>query len=556
MSHTAHPGINSSGVVPLSKIHREEEESLAKRFARSLNLPYLNLDKVAVDLESLVSVPEKQARKAQLAVIQKSGREIFIAVRNPELPAAKIFLERQLAAHNDIHLYVASRSSLEKAWRYYQDYHQPVQSLKSFLRIDRDTAGNFQQRVKDVFSLQKTLSDLEGEEMFQFVLTGALRARASDIHFEPRKSEVRIRYRIDGVLHDIAKITSRHHSFIISRVKVLAGLKLNIVDISQDGRFSIGVDDKTTIDVRVSVIPEIYGESIVLRLLGVGIAKLDMEDLGLEVPFLEKIKQQLARSHGMILNTGPTGSGKTTTLYAFLQHVNNPEINIITIEDPIEYQLEGITQSQVDEKRGYTFPTALKAILRQDPDVILIGEIRDSETAHIAIQAAMTGHLVFSTLHTNDAPSTIPRLIDLGVQERQMVTSINLVMAQRLIRRLCSHCKIKYTPSNEEEKFLRAEFAKIAEILNIKPIKDIPSLYRPKGCHKCFGLGYAGRIGIFEFFTISKEIERLILDLAPASAIHQAAQKEGMISLFQSGLLKVLQGSSDLGEIKRVVGGE
>ena len=399
--------------------------------------------------------------------------------------------------------------------------------------------------IKNLSDLKDKISKTATTEILEIIFAGALKTEASDIHFEPEEKGVRLRFRIDGVLQDMAEFDKAAWVPVLNRIKLMAGLKLNVHDRPQDGRFTIrsGVD----IEIRVSALPGAYGESIVMRMLDPRTIKNGLEELGLNEELLEEVKKQLKKTTGAILTTGPTGSGKTTTLYAFLNWVNKPGIKAITIEDPIEYHIKGVYQTQVEPEKGYSFSSGLRSIVRQDPDVILVGEIRDAETAEIAMHAALTGHLVFSTLHTNDAAGTIPRLIDMGIKPQIIAPAINMAMAQRLVRKLCPSCKI-------QDKIEPEVLEKIQKVLS--PIKDrlkLPKLdsslkinFPGKGCKECNELGYKGRIGVYEAFVIDKEMEKLILKSPAISDIQELAEKEGMITMLQDAYLKLLSGITSI----------
>ncbi len=384
---------------------------------------------------------------------------------------------------------------------------------------------------------------LEGPviRLVNLIISRAIETRASDIHFEPFEDRFRVRYRIDGVLHDVESPPKRLQAAIVSRVKIMA--KLNIAErrLPQDGRFMMRVKGKE-IDFRVSSIPTIHGESIVLRILDKGSILLDIEKLGFPEDILIEFKEIIQRPHGIILVTGPTGSGKTTTLYCALEKINSPEKKIITVEDPVEYQLKGVNQIQVKPSIGLNFANALRSIVRQDPDVILIGEIRDSETAEIAIHSALTGHLVFSTLHTNDAPSAITRLIDMGMEDYLLSSTIIGVLAQRLVRVACPYCRIPYTPNPAILKELSVEWNG----------SSIPPLFDVKGCENCSYTGYMGRTGIFEFFKVTEDIQRLILEKRGSHILKEAARRKGMRTLREDGWLKVKEGVTTVSEVLRV----
>ncbi|MEX2052856.1 MAG: GspE/PulE family protein, partial [Candidatus Paceibacterota bacterium] len=339
---------------------------------------------------------------------------------------------------------------------------------------------------------------------------------------------------------------------ILSRIKLLSGLKINVHNVPQDGRFTIRQEGRD-IEVRVSVLPGAYGENIVMRLLDPLTIRQKLEDLGMRGDTLAKIKKLLQKTTGSILTTGPTGSGKTTTLYAFLRQVNSPDVKIITIEDPIEYHIEGVAQTQVDARAGYTFADGLRSIVRQDPDVILVGEIRDAETAEIAMQASLTGHLVFSTLHTNNAAGTIPRLIDFNVKPVTIAPALNAAMAQRLVRRLCENCKKKQKIAAPDLELLRKYLAKLPKEVEATDLSESMEIHYPQGCEDCNGTGYKGRIGVYELFEIDPDMERLILKSPAISEVEDMAKEKGMITLLQDGLIKAISGITSIDEVLRVV---
>jgi len=384
------------------------------------------------------------------------------------------------------------------------------------------------------------------------IFAGAVANRVSDIHFEPEAEAIKIRYRIDGLLNDLTTISSDYYKLLLSRLKLLANLKLNVTDRPQDGRFSLAFAQKD-IEVRASLVPSEYGETLVLRLLDPQ-SILNLEDLGMRPDDLAMVNEELAAPNGMILNTGPTGSGKTTTLYAFLKKKQTPGIKIITIEDPIEYHLEGVEQTQVVADGDYNFANGLRAILRQDPDVILIGEIRDQETAAIAIQAALTGHLVFSTVHANEAAGAIPRLLDLEAKTTSIGPALNLVMAQRLVRQLCADCKKPKTITAELQEQLEKILSTLPSRVDKSKVQDV-KLFDPAGCNSCNHTGYQGRIGIFELLRVGSEVEALIEKQASETEIQQLAiSRQAMVTMQQDGFYKATQGITTLEEVEAATG--
>jgi type II secretion system protein E len=396
--------------------------------------------------------------------------------------------------------------------------------------------------VGEMAPIMPTEAAPEEAPIVKLVNTLILRAileRASDVHIEPTDSGIRVRYRVDGIMYDVSSAPIQLHSAVVTRIKVMSNLDIAESRVPQDGRFELKTEGKD-VDVRVSSYPSIYGESIVMRLLDKGSVLFGLEELGFSKENLAKFEEIIKRPYGVILVTGPTGSGKTTTLYATLNHIVSPEKNIITIEDPVEYELKGIRQSQINPKAGLEFANALRSIIRQDPDVILVGEIRDIETAHIAVQAALTGHLVFSTLHTNDAAGTLSRLVDMKIEPFLTASSVAAAIAQRLIRTICSRCKTPFAPSKEA-------LVKIG----LDPGKEY-QLFYGKGCKHCRNSGYKGRMGIFEILVMDDKIRDLILRNASSAEIKQAAVKAGMKTLRDDGLQKVLEGKTTIDEVLRV----
>lgn len=438
---------------------------------------------------------------------------------------------------------------------------------------------NFKQEIKNIPDLQKKIeASFPGKttEILEVVLGGAIYVEASDIHFEPGEEGIKLRVRIDGLLQDVLDFDLKIYKPVLSRLKLLSGLKLNITNKPQDGRFSIitgqpSIEEEQTIEVRASSLPTPYGESIVLRILNPK-CLIEIRDLGLRKDLLGLFEKEIQRPNGMLIVTGPTGSGKTTTLYAFLKKIVRPEIKIITIEDPIEYHLKGISQTQTAPEKGYNFANGLRSIVRQDPDVILVGEIRDLETADIALQAALTGHLVLTTLHTNDAAGTIIRLTSLGAKVANIGPALNMAIAQRLVRKVCKNCSELKTPDLIELKKFKEGLKNIPEEIRdlnnktaqekregeISPVRNgisnrvkIPKI---KGCRDCNFTGYKGRIGIFEAFLIDAEMEKFILKNPFISALRSFAVKKGMITMYQDGLIKVLEGITTIEEVERVAG--
>lgn len=427
------------------------------------------------------------------------------------------------------------------------------QEITKQVRISSQDFLKIQKEIKNISGFKESIENVLTEKVTKvlgLILGGAINLKSSDIHFEPQKQEVKLRIRVDGILHDVLAVPSNVYRKILSRLKLLSGIKLNISDRPQDGRFSILIQE-SPIEVRASTLPSEYGETTVLRLLNPK-DLINMEQLGLREGLAKIFKGEIKKPNGMIIVTGPTGSGKTTTLYAFLKKIQNPEIKIITIEDPIEYHLKGISQTQVAPKKGYTFASGLRSIMRQDPDVILVGEIRDLETAQIALQAALTGHLVLSTLHTNDAAGTVTRLISLGAKPVNIAPALNMTIAQRLIRKTCKKCSQLKLVSPEELNKLEKGLKEIPKSIKLPHLTKGLKIPKVKGCPDCNLSGYKGRVAIFEAFLAGPELERFILTSPSISALKEKAVEEGMVTMYQDGLIKVLEGLSTIEEVERV----
>lgn len=435
--------------------------------------------------------------------------------------------------------------------------HRPEQSRKitGSIEISLDIVKELQKQIKNISEFaQKIRESLTKRvtEILEIILEGAVLLEVSDIHIEVAEDEARVRVRIDGILQDVVAINLEVYQKILSRIKLLAGLKLNISDRPQDGRFSVLVEE-SLIEIRASSLPAEHGEAIVLRILNPK-SLITMEALGVRKNLLEVFEREIKKPNGMIIVTGPTGSGKTTTLYAFLNKLQKPQIKIITIEDPIEYHLKGISQTQVNPKRGYDFANGLKAIMRQDPDAILVGEIRDLATAQIALQAALTGHLVFTTLHTNDAAGTVARLISLGAKATNIGPAINMAIAQRLVRRVCKKCSNLKNISESHLKKLKKELKNLPQEIEIPKINLSLKIPQVVGCKGCNFTGFRGRIGIFESFVVSDEMEKFILTSPSIASLREEIIKRGMLTIKQDGFIKVLEGITTIEEVERVTG--
>lgn len=540
----------------ITSIHRRKEEEETADLAKKLPLPYLNLVNYQPEPKVVGIIPKDLAISGRVFSFKKEGQNIYLAVSDLTNPQTLKALE--LLKEQDSHKFIpvlVSKSSMDYLLAIY-DVFSPQERVQGDIKITAETQTSSVKAIKDWQTSKTGLSDIPVTQLFEMILASATSYQATDIHIEPEKTAIHLRFRIDNMLQDIVELPSPSLNGIINRIKLLADLKLNIKESSQDGRFSIQASD-TGYDIRVSILPTSYGESVVMRLLPQKGKFISLKELGLTGKNAEIVERIIKQPNGLILNTGPTGSGKTTTLYAILNEINSPDKKIITIEDPIEYKLEGISQSQVNIDEDYTFANGLKAILRQDPDVILVGEIRDKETANIAINASLTGHLVLSTLHTNDAAGAIPRLADLGLKPEYFIESILAVIAQRLVRKICIKCAENYTPSEEKLKIISKEIDALPSTISKPTIPAQLKRYNPeksKGCPVCNGLGYKGVLGIFEILQVNEAITKAVLAGTTIGDIKKLAIENGMITLKQDGLLKVFESITTIEEINRVTG--
>ena len=509
------------------------EEDLVEFLSNRLSVPKIDLSNYLIDPKIIELVPEDLARKHELIPLLKIGNRLTCVMVDP----SNVFALDEVRARTDLIIEpaVATESEIKKALAAYYGVKGSMEDvIKS---IDAEKLGLKEGSQIDTKKLEGIVEEPVVIKLVNLIIMKAVQEGASDIHLEPEESALRMRFRIDGMMYDASSPPKHLQSAITSRIKIMANLDIAERRIPQDGRFSIKIESRD-IDVRVSCVPTIYGENVVLRLLDVSSAVLSLEKLGFSKENFQLYQKLVLRPHGMILVTGPTGSGKTTTLYASLNTINTPEKNIITIEDPVEYRLSGIRQIQVNPKVGLTFANGLRSILRQDPNVIMVGEIRDFDTAEIAIQAALTGHLVFSTLHTNNAASAVARLIDMGVEPFLISSSVIAVLAQRLVRQICKDCKEEYIAQKD-----------MYEDLGLSGVK----LYRGRGCAKCMSTGYKGRIGLYELMIPDEELRGLIAAKASIDQLKKQGRASGMISLREDGILKVKEGLTTPEEALRVI---
>jgi len=542
----------------LSKMNREAEERDAQRRAEKLKLPYLNLALLPIETEALSLIPEKDAKGSDMATIETKGGDVVLVALDPSGAEAKTEIKKLEAKNLKLKIFVVSKSSLNKAWDYYKYVAKSTAPLMGRVDIDKERIIGLKEKLIKLDTVKNEILAFDFRnnptgQILEIVLAGALGNRVSDIHLEPDEKFVRIRYRIDGDLRDVmTDLDKKIYQYLISRIKLLANLKINIGDRAQDGRITMGMGDKD-IELRVAIAPSEFGEVVVMRVLDPEAISLSLPQLGFREDDLDIVKVELKRPNGMILNTGPTGSGKTTTLYAFLKFINSPDTKIITIEDPIEYHLEGIEQTQIDPGADYTFVNGLRSMMRQDPDIILIGEIRDRETSEIAIQASLTGHLVFSTVHANRASGAIPRLEDLGVKATSIGPAMNLIIAQRLIKRLCPDCKQKVEVDAKLKEKIEKFIKGLPDRVNRSNFKDI-NIYKAVGCDKCSGIGYRGRVAIYELLKIDKDLESILVKGGGEIEIDELSRKKGMVTMQEDGILKIIQGLTTFEEVEKITG--
>lgn len=539
----------------IKKRKREQEEFLAQRLATELGVPYFNFDYLKPSPSALELIPKEIAEKLKLIPIEDDGRKITIALVNPLIEGLKEFFQSLREKRKEVVWGIISESSLAKGLEEYSFLNLKKIKITKTLDIKPEIVSKINQELTRKEMLQAFCQDLIKESPFfilDTLIAGALKFEASDIHLEPYEDRAVVRYRLDGLLYDVLTLPRQVYEVIKNRLKIISGLMLNITDKPQDGSFSLNYQGER-IDFRVSSLPTDYGEAFVIRVLIFAKIIKNLEELGLREDDYQILLKHIYSPNGLILNTGPTGSGKTTTLYSILLKIKKPEIKIITLENPIEYRIEGITQVEIDEKRNLTFAEALRSFLRHDPDVILVGEIRDKETAITAVQASLTGHLVLSTLHTNDSLGAIPRLISLEVDKQLIPSSLKLVIAQRLVRKICQNCKEEYQPDEETKNKIKKYLNNLPNRVKLNVDWDKLTLAKGLGCSFCFNTGYKGRIAIFELFEVKRELEPIILKNPTEEDIFQRI-KDDFVTLKQDGLIKVIQKITTIEEVERVAG--
>lgn len=529
------------------QIDRKFEEQRAATKAKDLGMMYFDISRFIVEQETLTILPKPQAVEAESAPFFKEGQDIKIGTTNPSNKKLEEIVDNFKKKNFRVQLYFISKSGLEDILSHYQTLKEASPQQEQVEILEEAPAAI--QKLRELEQAGAGVVKTSATDLISLLVTSAQSMNASDIHLQPEKTYLSVRFRVDGVLQEMAKFNQAAYKPLVSRIKILSKLKINVTKVPQDGSFVI-TQTGGDLEIRVSLLPSAYGESIVLRLLGHQEA-LDLESLGMRGLAFKRIQNEINKPNGLILTTGPTGSGKTTALYAFLKRVNKPGVKIITLENPVEYRMEGIEQIQIDEKAGLTFSSALRSTLRQDPDVLMVGEIRDFDTAEAAAQAALTGHMVYSTLHTNDASGAIPRLLNLGVKPVILAPALTVVIAQRLIRRICQHCKQEEQLDGPLRKQVEAILSKIPQASGEAVPKEA-KFYHSKGCGKCNNIGYKGRVGVYELFVVDNDMQQLIFKEASTVEIKELAIKKGMVTMIQDGLLKALEGITDVAEVFRV----
>jgi len=530
------------------------EKSLFELKSENLKIPLREISPEDVPLKILEIIPEESAKFYQMIPIEKKDDTLGVGMVYPEdlkAQEALKFLARQ--AKLSFKVFLITSTTLNNLLKQYRTLKKEVsralEELEEEIKVEKVKA----EPLAGV-ELERLVEEAPISKVVAVILRHAVEGAASDVHIEPTRDKLKVRFRLDGILHASLFLPMRVHPAVVARIKILANLKIDEMRVPQDGRFSAKFDGQD-VDFRVSSLPTTQGEKVVIRVLDPSKGLFDLEDLGLIGRNLRILKEAIEKPYGMILATGPTGSGKTTTLYAIMKILNKEGVNIISLEDPVEYYMEGVNQSQMRPEIGYSFASGLRSVVRQDPDIIMVGEIRDEETASLATHAALTGHLVLSTLHTNNAIGTIPRLIDLGVKPYLIPATINISLAQRLVRKLCPECKKEIKPSDKIRDLILAEIEgippKTKEELKIKISKDF-NIFKPKGCKKCRFSGYSGRVAVFEVLAMTDNLTELILREPSEVKINEEAKNQGMITMKQDGILKVLEGTTSTEEVLRV----
>ncbi|MFT7644693.1 MAG: type IV pilus assembly protein PilB [Candidatus Paceibacteria bacterium] len=538
----------------IANLYAKEEERLVQTMASQLGFEYIDLRGQSIDPDALAAIPKQKSKDAEMVGFAINNHKLSIAIRNPNQPKTQALIQELQALRYIVSIFICSSASLKHAQERYSDIVDSSAEKSGVFEISPEDITRLTEEIKqkeDVDIIRKRISKSNSSrrisETLELIFAGGIALGVSDVHIEPEETGIRLRYRFDGVLNDIADLDSYIYKRLTSRLKLLSGMVLNAKARAQDGRFTFDTGDRK-VEVRTSIIPGTFGESIVIRLLDPSVASFSLDKIRLNPYIKEAILQQLKKPNGLIATTGPTGSGKTTSIYTFLKATHSEGVKIITLENPVEYKLDGIVQTQTSE--DYTFASGLRAVLRQDPDIIMVGEIRDEEVAETAIHAAQTGHLVFTTLHTNSAVASFSRLVDLGVDPRIMGNAINIIIGQRLLRLLCNDCKKKYEASAEEKQLI--DFVMSSHPHPI-PVPEPLMLFQSVGCDNCNGTGYRGRIGVYEGILMDKAVEEAVLQDLRAKTILDAAKPQGIPTMSEDGIVRLLEGITSIKELKRVL---
>ncbi len=532
-----------------------DEESAIKAKAEFLSVPYINLKEKVIASDILNEIPEKAALFYKMTPFEKVGGTIKVAMIDPNnidaMDALKfISIKRNIKTK----AYLVSRSGFGFAMKQYKTFGEELKNVLE--NVNQQIIVNEDKQKKED-DIEKIAEQAPVSKVVDIIISNAVEGKASDIHIESEESELRVRYRLDGILHNSLVLPKKISMAVISRIKILSNLKIDETRKPQDGRFRFVFSGsggmERGVDLRVSTFPTVNGEKVVMRILDTSSDIGSLESLGIHKKGLKIVQENIKKPFGIILVTGPTGSGKSTTLYAMLKILNKEGVNIVTLEDPVEYFMAGINQSQIKAEIGYTFASGLRSILRQDPDIIMVGEIRDKETAELATHAALTGHLVLSTLHTNNAAGVIPRLIDMGIEPFLIVSSLNIAIGQRLVRRICKECIKEVEPSEEIKKIIQKELDEIPDIQKVDlDLENGIKLFCGEGCKKCKQSGFSGRVGVYEVFKMTSDIEAIISSKVTETEIIKEAEKQGMITMKQDAMMKALKGLTTMEEVLRI----
>jgi type II secretory ATPase GspE/PulE/Tfp pilus assembly ATPase PilB-like protein len=539
-------------------MREREAEALAQILAERYEISYVDLSRVNIDNSAIRLITKEVAQDAIVVIYKVDMHKAVMAVQTPNSEKVTNIVAELERQGYTVTLELASEFGIRRAWKVYDEVSYAKAETAGVMSISDETMARYVSTIHNIVDVKAVVEGAlaSGEShslssVVEIIMGGAVATSVSDVHFEPEKLIVRVRYRLDGILQDVVELQHADYKRVLSRIKLLAGVKLNVTHEAQDGRFTIKIDG-IDVEVRTSILPAAYAESVVMRILNPKSISVPLEELGMDEYFYKVMVEQISKPNGLILTTGPTGSGKTTTLYACLKKLRNPQIKVITIEDPIEYHLDGVSQTQVDHDKGYDFGHGLRAAVRQDPDVIMVGEIRDEETASVAIDSALTGHIVFSTLHTNNAAGAIPRLIDIGVNPKIISSALNIAIGQRLVRRLCTTCKEVYTPEGKERIAIDREFPTIEKF---RPGTLYPdTLWKAAGCEKCSFTGYKGRISIYEGILMDRAVEEVLRENPSEREIKEASKPQGILDMRQDGILKAIKGITSIDEVERAVG--